>query len=112
VAAVVVVVALEPVQGAGPGDAGGRCGLAFIVRVHRGGVRVVPGPLLLDVGEPGAHVGGVAEGGERRALFRERDAAQLERAARGELERETVAGDVVVAERERGELLALAWSSW
>jgi hypothetical protein len=58
VAAVIVVVPLEPVEGAGPGDASGSCVLAFIVRVQRGGERVVPGPLLLDVCEPDADVGG------------------------------------------------------
>jgi hypothetical protein len=98
VAAVVVVVLLEPVQGASPGDARGGV-LCFVGRVNSLCVRVVPGPLLLDVGEPGAHVCRCQGCARRFTVGTQGSAAQRERAVLVDSESQAVPGDVVVVER-------------
>lgn len=107
VARVVIVVLLDPVQGSRPGDVGGRG-----VRQQRGGVRVVPRPLLLDVTKPGAHVVGRAPGGGvGRARAREERAAQVQHAVCGDAELEAVPDDVVLVQRERGVLCRIGYAS-
>jgi hypothetical protein len=93
VEAVVVVILLETVEGASPWDALLALILRLIgMRVQSNGVRVVPVPILLDLGEPGDDVSGV------RAVTDQACSAQSQHALDTEVERETMSCDVVFVE--------------
>jgi hypothetical protein len=98
VSAVVVVVLLQPVQRASPGR-----GLLLDVKQSLR-VRVVPGPVILDVAEPLLHWRCCALL-RRVACGVQACHSQMQHALLAQLEAETVAGDVVLAQSEGGEQL-------
>jgi len=98
VSAVVVVVLLQPVQRASPGR-----GLLLDVKQSLR-VRVVPGPVMLDVAEPLLHWRCCALL-RRVACGVQACHSQMQHALLAQLQAETVAGDVVLAQSEGGEQL-------
>jgi len=94
VSAVVVVVLLQPVQRASPGR-----GLLLDVKQSLR-VRVVPGPVILDVAEPLLHWRCCALL-RRVACGVQACHSQMQHALLAQLEAETVAGDVVLGLRAR-----------
>ncbi len=98
VSAVVVVVLLQPVQRASPG----RGLLLDVPQSLR--VRMVPGPAILDVAEPLLHWRCCALL-RRVACGVQACHSQMQHALLAQLEAETVAGDVVLAQSEGGEQL-------